>query len=210
MASKYASTAQTTNAARLSRAIIDPCTDLYREILRMHIPEKQFSTMLGTMKSKLSKHINKEQKALLFPHNGQFNGTYNDFDLVLLYSILRNVSGIKAHNNGWGNTPSSTDRSESANIDRIREIRNKYCGHQLCSSLANAEFKKVWTELKQIASELDCYVSGGNNTYLNAIKLLEKEPMELEEMYLSCIDNQHKSISDIQGILGNCFSLAIC
>jgi hypothetical protein len=202
MASKYASTPQTTNAARLSRAIVDLFTDLYRDILRVHIPETQLLTKLTSEKDKLCKIINREQKELLYPRRGHFCGTYMyiDFDLGLLYTLLRNVSGIPPHKKGWGNTPDPTDRSKSANIDRIREIRNKY-GHQPCSYIAEAEFLNVWADLKQIARELDGCVAVGNTFYFDAMERLEKETMDPEqgEMYQNIIDNERKSISDIQG-----------
>lgn len=53
---------------------------------------------------------------------------YEDFEISLLYTILRNICGIPEHENGWGDVPLPIDKSVSANIERIRLKRNKY-GH---------------------------------------------------------------------------------
>lgn len=53
---------------------------------------------------------------------------YEDFEISLLYTILRNICIIPEHKNGWGDVPLPIDKSVSANIERIRLKRNEY-GH---------------------------------------------------------------------------------
>ncbi|XP_061190734.1 E3 ubiquitin-protein ligase DZIP3-like [Saccostrea echinata] len=195
---KYASTKQTTNAARLSRVVIDVFTDLFREILQLHITEIQFPFVLQEKRDKLCFILNKNQKECLYPAKDLFTGTYKEFDLSLLYILLRNVSGIPSHQHGWGKTPKPMDRSVSANIERVREIRNKYCGHSGSVSLNDSDFHSIWQELRLIIGEIEAALK--LTTYTDAINFLENETMdpEQQERYLSIIDDQQVTISDVK------------
>lgn len=120
--SKYRSTRETTNLARLSRIIMGPCTDVLRAILMKEIPPSTLSQNVKTYLAKLPKQknslITQEQELIIN------KGNYSDFDISLLYVLLRNISQIPPHTKKWGNSPSQCDRSVSASIERIRLIRN--------------------------------------------------------------------------------------
>ncbi|XP_056007550.1 uncharacterized protein LOC125665455 [Ostrea edulis] len=198
--SKYKSTTETTNTARVSRLLVDPCTDLFRDLLRDHITEINFSGVLRQKKLLLSPILNKAQRDLLYPTKGSFTGTYNDFDLSLLYVLLRNTTGIAPHKKGWAKPPDPSDRSLSANIDRVREIRNTYCGHTARVSLSDSEFQKLWQDLTVIIGELEGSLSGGGTTYTDAANQIEVDTMdpEQEKRYLDVIDTQHQDIEALK------------
>ncbi|XP_062578681.1 E3 ubiquitin-protein ligase DZIP3-like, partial [Saccostrea cucullata] len=196
---KYISTKETTHAARLSRLLVDPCTDLFRD-LRVHVTEVQFPFVLQNCKAILLPIINKVQRNLLYPKSKQFLGTYEDLDLSLLYILLRNISGIPPHKNGWGKQPDPIDRSLSANIDRIRETRNTYCGHASRVSLNETDFNNIWHDLVLIISELEGSLWAGCTKYTDAAKMIKTDTMdpEREERYLDTIDNQYECIKDLK------------
>jgi hypothetical protein len=127
---------------------------------------------------------------------------YNDFDLSLLYILLRNVSGLPPHRKGWASPPDPSDRSVSANIDRIREVRNTYCGHAPRVSLSDTAFQNLWGDLTTIIGELESSLPRGCTLYTNAanyIKTVTMDP-EQEQEYLKRIDEQNQSIDDLKGI----------
>jgi hypothetical protein len=205
--SKYRSSKETTHAARVCRLLADPCTDLFRDLLRSRITEVQFPGILQQKKSDLIPILNKVQKGLLYPNKGTFNGTYNDFDLSLLYILLRNITNIIPHKKGWANPPDPLDRSESANIDRIREIRNACSGHATRVSLGDTEFQNLWQTLSDIIRELEVSLPGGCTVYTDAANQIKSDSMdpEQETKYLDIIDNQYQNIEDIRGIIFNFF-----
>ncbi|XP_062593500.1 uncharacterized protein LOC134254978 [Saccostrea cucullata] len=202
--SKYISTRETTNAARVSRLLLDPCTDLFRDILRNHIPETLFSGTLQQEKGVLFPLLHKVHREKLYPKSGYFNGTYGEFDLSLLYILLRNLSGIPPHQKGWAKSPDPSDRSVSANIDRIREIRNTYCGHAVRVSLCDSEFQKLWKELAIMIGELEGSLPGGCTTYTNAAKMIKYDTMdpEQEKTFLDIIDQQNQNVQDLKEVTG--------
>ncbi|XP_062588937.1 E3 ubiquitin-protein ligase DZIP3-like [Saccostrea cucullata] len=197
--SKYKSTKETTHAARLSRLLLDPCTDLFRDLLRTFITEVQFPYALPNHKATLLQITNKDQRNLLYPNTGLFQGTYEEFDLSLLYILLRNISGIPPHQKGWGKHPDLTDRSLSANIDRIREIRNTYCGHAPRVTLSDVDFQRIWQDMTVIICDLEGGLTAKCTRYTAAANLIKTDTMdpEQEKRLLDVIDKQHQ---DFEGL----------
>jgi hypothetical protein len=183
-----------------------PCADLFRDLLRNQVTEIQFPSILRQKKLQLNPILNKDQRALLYPNNVSFHGTYNDLDISLLYVLLRNVSGLPPHRKGWANPPDPFDRSVSANIDRIREIRNTYCGHAARVSLSDTEFQNLWRDLATIIGELESSLPGGCTLYTDAANYIKTDTMdpEQEQEYLERIDEQDQSIDDLKGIILRC------
>lgn len=151
--SKYVSTRETTNFARLAMIIFGPCTDVLRDVLMKEIKPADLTNKVKLFISNYPKNkkppINTQQEQLVYA------GDYSKFDITLLYMLLRNVSGIPPHSKKWGNAPNPPDISVSANIERIREIRNKYYGHATNCSLSPSDFKQICTTIHQIVKKLE-------------------------------------------------------
>lgn len=160
--SKYDSNLETTNLARIARIILGPCTDVLRDVLRKEFQPSALSHNVKTFIANLPKNkkppINKTQEQLVYREN------YADFDITLLYILLRNVCSIPPHINQWGNDPNPGDRSVSANIERIRIIRNKYYGHITEFSISVANFEQKWKKIFQIVKYLESYL--GTDIYM--------------------------------------------
>jgi hypothetical protein len=99
-------------------------------------------------------------------------------DISLLYILLRNITSIPPHNNGWGFDPDPNDRSLSANIERVRVIRNR-CGHSIDPSLSQAEFFSIWSQMRSTMVDLDSFLMNGNQ-YEIAVDRLRVESMDPE------------------------------
>ena len=169
----YAAIEEIININRLSRLLMDPCTDQLRDLLRFYIPPANFNTLIQTVKSQLPR-LTEPQRKLILPNSGVYSGNYDDMDISLLYILLRNVCGIQAHNQGWGNTPDSTDRSVSANIERLRLARN-LCGHS--GTISNAEFNQVWSEIRAAVVDLDKALRIGNK-YQEVVDFIRNDTMD--------------------------------
>nr|XP_022305978.1 uncharacterized protein LOC111112629 isoform X7 [Crassostrea virginica] len=169
----YAATDEMTNINRVSRLLMEPCTDQLRDLLRFYIPPAHFNTVIQTAKSRLPRLIVPQK--LILPNSGVYSGKYDDMDISLLYILLRNVCGIQAHNRGWGNTPDSADRSVSANIERLRLVRNR-CGHST-GGMSNAEFNQIWSEIRAAVVDLDKALGIGNK-YQEVVDFIRNDTMD--------------------------------
>lgn len=117
--------------------------------------------------------INKKQEQLVY------GGNYSKFDITLLYFLLRNICAIPPHVNQWGNIPDTQDRSVSANIERIRLVRNEYYGHITHLSISDEEFEKIWTNCFNIVKDLEKYL-GYTQQYQASLKDLKICSMDPE------------------------------
>jgi Asp-tRNA(Asn)/Glu-tRNA(Gln) amidotransferase A subunit family amidase len=100
-------------------------------------------------------------------------------DISLLYILLRNITGIPPHANGWGFDPDPTDRSLSANIERIRSIRNQVV-HCSVPNMSNSDFLSIWSTIRSTMGDVDSFLTNGNK-YAGAVDLLRHETMDPEQ-----------------------------
>lgn len=137
------------------RGIIEgPLTDLLRDILTKEVPPQillQRAKDLAEPQKNKKPLIKKEQKKLIN------EGQYTKFDISLLYVLIRNCTNIPQHANRLGNTPSAGDKSVSANIERIRLIRNKYA-HVDTIHVSDTEYDHRWQEIFDIVQGLENYL----------------------------------------------------
>ena len=191
----YAATEEMTNINRVSRLLMDPCTDQLRDLLRSYIRPANFNIVIQTMMSRLPR-LTETQRKLILPNSGVYSGNYDDMDISLLYILLRNFCGIQSHNKGWGNAPDSADRSVSANIERLRLARNR-CGHST-GGMSNAEFNQVWSEIRAAVVDLDKALGIGNK-YQEAVDFILNDTMDpaRDKHYMEKLMNQMKELESI-------------
>lgn len=187
--SKYKSQKETANLGRLLQIILGPCADTLRAILRKNVSPQDLKQKVNIFVAHRKKsQITIEQKQLVD------SGKYSDFDITLLYVLLRNISGIPQHTNGWGNDPSPTDRSVSANVERIRLIRNKYYGHATHCSILDSEFEHIWKDIFQIVQDLEQYL-GKSTVYQDVIIDMKYPDADSEEVV--ALQQRFENIKDI-------------
>lgn len=188
--SKYDSTRETTNIARIARIILGPCTDVLRDVLRKEITPSVLPRKLQTFLSNLPKTkkppISRDQERIVY------GGDYSKFDITLLYFLLRNVCSIPEHGLKWGNKPSPTDRSVSANIERIRLTRNDYYGHATHFAISDQDFTKQWDNLFFIVKELEAYI-GSSTVCQDSVKELKSCSMDQSYIQISAV------VKELQG-----------
>ena len=204
--SSYLPCKESTNYMRLCQLIVTICTDVLRCIFNKYIPPSTLHSTLNTNKCLLkgsSCHLSKQQKEILFPR-GHTSSSSTDFDVSLLYSLLRNIAGITPHSNGWGNTPKLGDISVSACIETIRIARNNLNGHCLTGNISDADFNDIWSTLRSVVEEIETNELSGTSfveaidelydadldpftsgEYIEEIKRMLLEENEVKKMILS-------------------------
>ena len=143
---------ESTNYMRLCHLIMTICTDVLRCVLDKYIPPSEFPDALRQNTWILTQcPMSKQQKALLYP-KGQPAKVISSkqFDISLMYILLRNIAAIKEHSRGWGKTPKEGDRSLSAFIEWIRLFKNDLNGHPVSCKVRDDDFKVIWSELRSI------------------------------------------------------------
>lgn len=143
----------------------DELMDKIEEVER-RIFDKRFSSDPKTLYKKL--FINKtaidnlrdrgfiraDKYKQLFPPSGETDS--KTLDIATMQALLRNFGGYKKPSNGWDKEPKKSDRSEIANLIRLKRRRNEGKAHLTKSLRTNYEFKKLYEKLKQPFLELGC------------------------------------------------------
>ena len=171
------------NVQIVKRALENPCTGLLQEVLRYYVPEKDIYKLLNNpaKKRKIIRFVRKlKQESTLYPQTGVFSGKYADFDISLLYVLIRNLTGIPDHNTGWGNEPDITDNSIAANVERIRLLRNKY-SHASTSHLTDKELKKERKNIISCIHGIERTLHLNSTQFEDAAEAIFKAAKEREE-----------------------------
>ncbi|XP_056008217.1 uncharacterized protein LOC125665478 isoform X3 [Ostrea edulis] len=182
--------------AKLGMAINEVLTQTYRDILEKEVsPNHVYNSVRS---SPIYSHIRSDQELLL--RNARSSG-YDDFDITLLYTLLRNIcSKIPHPTKGWGGStlPAAGDQTVGDDIERIRLIRNSVYGHSNSASISQAEFDKNWSLIDEVCRRLQSYC--GKN-YMKSLKNIETQCLEEEheEAVIGKLKEEcekHKSIGD--------------
>lgn len=201
----YKSTKENTNYARVSRLIVDVCADLLRKLLEKRLPLNQFKTNLQNFKSKIFENLNSKQKELLYPRNKIFNGSYDDFDISLLYTVLRTFGNLPPPTKGWGIPPVANDHSISANIERIRVIKNDSYSHYLKASISDSNFNSIWLEISRTVEEIETTMFPGSTYFKNAVDNLKSDPLDpdVEKIYIEKLTKLKEEEEELKRVKGN-------
>lgn len=187
---KFSFTRQTTNLARVARMVIGPCCEVLRAVLMTNISppdlKKEFEKFLASDSTK--KRFYKSFKRVIDSEN------YSNFDINLLYMLLRHLASLPPPGKGWGNEPDPSDRSVSANIERIRTIRNKYVAHVSHVSFSSSDFKKITDKIIQVIQELETYLGLCTDNHDDVWKLRScTMDSEIEQIYIEKIPSKDET-----------------
>ena len=193
--SPLASSVEKTNGNKLSRLLIDGGTTVLRNIFDSHHPPANLAANL------CSKHIhpiltrlrhrnilNGVQWDKLFPPLG--GGTPNsiNFDITLLFFLLRNICGLSPPRSGWDKMPPASDTSREANLARMKYYRNELYGHVTTTGIPTPVFDVKWQEVSSVLVSLGLCQS--------EVDRLRREPCG--EDYVSAVTEWMKNDEEIQ------------
>ena len=193
--SPLASSVEKTNGNKLSRLLIDGGTTVLRNIFDYYHPPANLAANL------CSKHIhpiltrlrhrnilNGVQWDKLFPPPG--GGTPNsiNFDITLLFLLLRNICGISPPLSGWDKMPPVSDTSREANLARMKYYRNELYGHVTTTGIQTSVFDVKWQEVSSVLVSLGLSQS--------EVDRLKREPCG--EDYVSAVTEWMKNDEEIQ------------
>ena len=193
--SPLASSVEKTNGNKLSRLLIDGGTTVLKNIFDYYHPPANLAANLSSKhihsiltKLRHRKILNGSQWDKLFPPPG--GGTPNsiNFDITLLFLLLRNICGLHPPLSGWDRMPPVSDTSREANLARIKCYRNELYGHVTTTGIQTSVFDVKWQEVSSILVSLGLSQS--------EVDRLKREPCG--EDYVSAVTEWMKNDEEIQ------------
>ena len=193
--SPLASSVEKTNGNKLSRLLIDGGTTVLRNIFDSHHPPANLAANLS------SRHIhpiltrlrhrnilNGVQWDKLFPPPGGGPPNSINFDITLLFLLLRNICGLSPPLSGWDRMPPASDTSFEANLARMKYHRNVLYGHVTSTGIQTSVFGVKWQEVSSVLVSLGLSQS--------EVDRLKREPCG--EDYVSAVTEWMKNDEEIQ------------
>ena len=66
-----------------------------------------------------------------------------EFDITLLFSLLRHICSLPAPTKGWDTMPEADDVTLEAELARIKHYRNNVRGHVRDTRITEADFQEL-------------------------------------------------------------------
>ena len=173
------------NFQRLARLLISGGTVLLREAFDIKCPPSNLSTILqnpATKKLLGTAKLTKPQRDCLYPYPGMF-GKSTDFDITLLFRLLRTICGLTPPVTGWDVLPAITDDSLEADLARIKYYRNSLYGHvNENMEISDDDFSVLWREISEALVRIAGQISPAKaKEWKNAIDTFLKDPLTEED-----------------------------
>lgn len=78
---------------------------------------------------------------------------YSNFDVTLLYTLIRNLCPSLEPTKGWGKDPVDADIQIGDDIERLRIFRNNNV-HSSSSEISDIDFEIIWKKLKTVLQRI--------------------------------------------------------
>ena len=173
------------NFQRLTRLLITGGTALLKEIFDKFFPPNDLPNFLRdcTTKDRLkAAKLSKPQRDCLYPSPGVY-GRSEDFDVTLLFRLLRILRTLTPPAKGWDELPASEDHSLEADLARIKYYRNSIYGHASQKmETSDAEFSSSWKEISEALVRIAGHISPEKKTeWQKAINTFLTDPLTEED-----------------------------
>ena len=177
------------NHTRMCNALVKVCADGLREILLSHLPQgcPDFHHLLVAKEIQLRgmRQLRQEQLDILYPDpQNQYTGNVYQFDITLLYLLIRNISAVVKPGTDWGKPPGDNPRDTSlgANVERIRCFRNDVVGHSVDNIIDEQTFEDTWKKICQTMDDIENVI--GDKEYTTALREIKTQAFSLKQARL--------------------------
>ena len=172
------STSGKENFQRITRLLISGGTSLLREIFDSICLPRDLPTILSTpaTKRKLkTTYLSIPQRHCLNPSPGVY-GKSEDFDITLLFRLLRSICNLTPPFTGWDAPPVTTDHSLTADIARIKYYRNSVYGNvNQGMTITDDEFSTLRQEISEVLVRIAGPISSALLAQLDKRRAAEQE-----------------------------------
>lgn len=170
---------------RISRLLISGGTTLLREVFDQICPPFQLPSKLKdptTKKQLKAAKLTKPQRDCLYPSPGTY-GESKDFDITLLFALLRTICNLSRPSRGWDILPAPADHSLVAELARIKHYRNAVYGHVKGNmEITDDEFLQLWENISQALIGVAAYLGSPSKCdWQTKIDKLLKDPLTAED-----------------------------
>ena len=165
------------------------------------------TTTVGTKLRKMRKKrlLTKPQWKSLFPTTTTC-GKSTDFDIALLFKLLREFCVLTPPSKGWDELPDDKDLTLPADLARIKYYRNEVYAHVNDNmDLDDTEFQDLWKRIKDALLRIVKHYNPSDvSVWEEAIEKLLRDPLSEEiEEYEEELEEWYLQDQDVKKMLSN-------
>lgn len=169
------------NFQRLARLLFCGGRQLLKEVFDSHFSPIALPPALHRFLARPGHSINSRERSCLNPSPGVY-GTSADFDITLLFKLVRHLCNLPIPATGWDSLPNSTDYTLSADLVRIKFYRNKICHDNNNMEIDDATFLPLWQEIREAVVRIAESISDEKgNQWKTQIDSLLNNPLTVHE-----------------------------
>ncbi|CAG2198941.1 unnamed protein product [Mytilus edulis] len=170
-----------TNYARLGLATQNELPNILRKLLFIREPPHLLEAHLNN-NSYLSRNLRAYEWNIIRTVR---TNQYDEFDVPLMYKIIRNLNLVPSPTQGWDNQtpPLATEITVGDDIERIRRVRNEIV-HRGNTNVQDPELANYFSVFKDLASRLEISLVLSNREFVSKIENVET----------CCIDNDAQQL----------------
>ena len=179
------STREKNNFQRVARLLISGGTALLREIFDQLCPPSNLPSKLKnpvTRTQLRAAKLTKPQWDCLYPSSG-VSCKSADFDITLLFRLLRTICSLTPPTTGWDAPPNCADYSLAADLVRIKYFRNSVYGHVSQNmEITDDKFPQLWQDISEALLRIaGVIIPGKKIAWQEAIDNFLKDPLTAED-----------------------------
>ena len=147
--------------------------------------------------------LTKPQRDCLYPPSGACAKS-SDFDITLLFCLLRNICGLPSPSLGWNELPATAHQTVSDDLARVKFYRNTVYGHvSEAMEISDDQFNDLWAEISGALIRLAKSISEEKRLeWQQAIAKLHSDPLTPEgEQNLEELKTWYRSGSETKEIV---------
>ena len=178
------STKQKSNFLRLTRLLIRGGAVFFREIFdSIHIPANLPTTLSDpSVERQLRRaRLTIPERKCLYPSPGVY-GKSSDFDISLIFKLLRTICNLTPPPTGWDSLPNDFDHSLEADLARIKYYRNEVYGHSNNLEIPDEQFLDLWGKISEALLRIAAHLCPEKqNNWKDAMEKFLRDPLTPEE-----------------------------
>ena len=177
------------NFQRLARLLMCGGLTLLRDVFDSIHPPAYLPAVLShpaTVRQLNRARLTRAERDLLYLPTGGY-GTSGDFDITLLFRLLRTVCHLDPPVTGWDSLPCNTDSSLEADLVRINIYRNSIYGHNHAMEISDTEFVHLWREISEALLRIaGVFGSAKRDEWKESIDKFQHDPLTSDaERYIA-------------------------
>ena len=142
------------------------------------------------------------ERKCLYPSPGVY-GKSSDFDISLIFKLLRTICNLTPPPTGWDSLPNDFDHSLEADLARIKYYRNEVYGHSNNLEIPDEQFLDLWGKISEALLRIAANLSPEKQSnWKGAIENFLHEPLTpKEERYAEELELWMEKDSDTRRLL---------